>query len=295
MIIGYDFMGYDDGAVFDSKNVVNKFYRLELLNAVFDEINVRTKTDTGCSSEKQEWQFDTKLLAKFQGNLEAGNIQVQGNQIEFIQFKKRKIGDLEWLNVAILPYELDKLVYEYDDKFVEAGEIYEYAILPLAYGGIEGEYVTDDIECKFDHTWLFDKDNNFKLMYNIEYGDIETVMPSNTYEPLGSKYPIVSYNGELDYRRGVIKSLLIADNSTNGKIDVRQEKLLRNNIINFLKNKKPKIIKDSSGNYLLISIIGNPKLVPNNNLSRLLYEINFEFIEIGNVYDENTLIHSGLK
>ena len=296
MIIGLDFFGFNEGAVFNTINSINKFYRLEIQKAIFDEIHIRQRTDVSLDNQKQEWQVDSRLLAKFKNSLEAGNLDLQEQLIELIRFKKRKLGDLGWMNVEDIAYSLEQTVYSHNDKYTEAGEIYEYAITPVAFGGFEGDYVIQEIECEFESTWLLDKLNNYKLMHDLEYGDIETIIPSNVYEPLGSEYPIVSFNGSLKFRRGTITCKLVSDATIdNGDIDVRQEKLTRKTIMNFLTNKKPKILKDGGGNYMLVSIINNPRLKPLNQLGQLIYDVTFDFVEVGNALDDNSLINSGLK
>ena len=295
ILIGLGAFGDEETSVFQSLNIVNNFYRVELTKAIFDEIHLRNRINISYDEAKTDWQLDTILLAKFQNSLAGGNIDLAGELIEFLSIRKRKIDELTWSNVINIPYNPEINIYEYVDKFVEAGEIYEYAILPVAFGGFEGKYILEQIEAKFESTWLFNKNEIYKLIYNLEYGVIDTIVPNSIFEPVGAEYPIVNYNGNLKYKRGNIKCLLVSNNSINGKIDIRQEKLERKQLLNFLTDRKPKILKDAGGNYMMVSIIGSPQLVPNNNLAQRLYEVNFEFIEIGNPYDETTLKQSGLK
>jgi hypothetical protein len=63
----------------------------------------------------------------------------------------------------------------------------------------------------------------------------------------------------------------------------------------FLKNKKPKILRDSAGRYYLISITGNPKEIPNNGLQGSIAEVDFQFVEIGNPYDSKTIDFTTFK
>lgn len=294
-IIGLDAFGDEEMSVFETLNILSDWYRLEVIKGIFDEIHWRNNHNIIPNSAKIEWQLDTIMLAKFQDSLSAGNLDLAGQIIEFIQVKKRKANELQWSNVTYLLFDNTINYYEYIDKFVEAGEIYEYAIIPIAFGGFEGNYVINDIFCQFESTWLFNKNEIYKLMYNLEYGSIDTVVPNHLFEPIGAKYPIVNYNGNLRYKKGNIKCMLIASTTQSNQIDVRQEKLERNQIMNFLVDRKSKILKDSAGNYMMVSIIGQPRLVPNNNLNQKLYDVEFEFVEVGNPYDENSLQKADLK
>lgn len=285
MIIGYSLYGDTDTMVFQTINPIGSIYRMELTDSIIDEVEVRERTDLIYSTDKEEWTYDTLLLAKFQGNLEAGNINLNGMTVEKIMFKKRRVEDLVWQDLVSYSIQDGVNVYQFVDRLVEAGTEYEYAILPIGEGGYEGKYNVERIVAEFEGTYICDKDNVFRLFYNLEYGDIENIISSSVIETF-AQYPVVTY-GNLDYKRGSIQCLILSDSTVdNGDIDLAQEKILRKQIIQFLKNKKPKILKDSSRNYLMIAIIGSPKEIPNNDLAQQIYNISFDWVEIGNPYTD---------
>lgn len=295
MFIDFDFYGYEDGAIYDTTNVVNKITRVELKNSIIDEIHILENTDFVCSPTKGDWQLMTLLKAPFHNDLEGGNIQFSEQIIRYIQIQKRKIEDFNYLNLATFDFDPFQTIYQVEDYFIQADQEYEYTVIPLLADYTEGERVTERFTADFDGTWLFDANKNYRLLYNLDYGSIDHYSPSAVYEPLGSKYPVVTYNADISYKRGSITGLIVADASSDGKISVDEERKLRIALIDFLTNKKPKIIKDAGGNYVLISIIGNPQLAPLNNLNQKLYDLSFEWIEIGDVHDESTLVQTGLK
>lgn len=285
MIIGYDLYGNSNAMVFQTINPIGSIYRIELTDSIIDEVEVRERTDLIYSSTKEEWTYDTLLLAKFQNNLEAGNISLGGMLVEKIMLKKRRVEDLVWQDLISYTIQDGVNVYQFVDRLVEAGTEYEYAILPIGEGNFEGQYNVDRIVAEFEGTYICDKDNIFRLLYNLEYGDIENIISSSVIETF-AQYPVVSY-GNLDYRQGSIQCLLLSDVTVDsGDIDLAQEKMLRKQVMQFLKNKKPKILKDNSGNYLMIAIIGSPKEIPNNDLAQQIYNISFDWVEIGNPYTD---------
>lgn len=291
MFIGVDCFGES----FDVYNVVNNYYRLELSNSIIDETNIRSRTDLDITnSNKTIWQYDNILLALYKDNLEAGNVNLNGIEIEYIKLKKRKIEDLQWQELKNIQLLTGVYLYEYIDKYVESLQDYEYAIQPIGAGGIIGNNIIAQIECKFEGTWLLDKDKQYKLLYNLNVGDYETIIPNTIIETLGGQYPFVFTNGNIKYRKGNIRCSLLSDSTINtGNIDRKQEKFIRKSIMDFLTDKKPKIYKDSSGEFMVISIIGNPVLSPNNNLSQQIYDIGINFVEIANS-DSQSLIDNGL-
>ena len=78
-----------------------------------------------------------------------------------------------------------------------------------------------------------------------------------------------------------------------GNVNKRDEKELRQEVEKFLFDKKPKGFRNSDRRYMAISIVGTPQFTPNNNLIGL-YEISFEYIEIGKLSDMKSLIEFNL-
>lgn len=291
ILIALDFYGDDESATFETTNIVNNFYRIELKSAIIDELFIDETTNNLFNFDREEWSYETVALAKFQGNLEAGNITNNDTPIEYIKFRKRKVDTLLWQDIAIFTFDVLQQIYEYTDRVVQATEEFEYMIIPIT-SSVTGSFVTSRIQCDFESTFLVDKSNSYQLLYNLEYSDIENVLPSTTIETY-SKYPTVVY-GQSEYSKSSIKTLIISDYSISGEIDKRQERLNRENMMRFLNNRKPKILKDGSGRYYLISILGGIRETPNNNLSQSISEINFNWVEIGDAQNETDLKNNGL-
>lgn len=294
MIVGLDCFG-DNSEAFETFNIVNSFKTLELTKMKVDEISIREGIDIPLEDElKFEWQYNQILLCEFKNSLEAGNIGLQGMPIQFIKIKKRKKEDLAWDEVKRIPFNKDAKDYYYVDRYIESLQEYEYAVQPVGYGDVVGNNVYSEITTEFDGTWLMDKDKQYKLMYNLDVGNYETVVPSSIIETLGSQYPYVFINGDVRYRTGSLQCMLISDSTVNkGDIDRKQEKNLREGLMRFLTDGKPKIYKDGSGITMVVMLVGNPNLIPKNNLSQQIYEVSLEFVEMAGM-DSKSLIENGL-
>jgi hypothetical protein len=294
VIVGLDCFG-DNSEAFETFNIVNSFKTLEITKMKVDEISVQEGMDVDITDEsKKEWQFDQILLAEFKNNLEAGNIGLQGMPIQFIKIKKRKKEDLKWNELRHLPFDKNTKNYYYLDYYVSALEEYEYAVQPIGYGDVAGNNIYSEITSDFDGTWLMDKDKQYKLMYNLDIGNYETTIPSTIIETLGGQYPYVFINGDVKYRKGSLKCMLLSDSTLDKcNIDRKQEKNLREGLMKFLTDKKPKIYKDGSGITMVVMLVGSPTLIPRNDLSQQVYEVSLEFIEIADM-DSKSLIENGL-
>lgn len=324
MIIGYDFwadniytytsddetvtitpdVNDNDGVSFDSCSPLsNSLENIVIQNAIYDELEILQNTTevNKDTSKSDSWANNTLLLAKFQGDLSGGSINVGGQPISSIQFLKRKKGETEWQLCKDVSYDKEKEEYIFIDKYIESEQDYEYCIRPTArvYDGSEtyetiiGQNSNPQLfYIKYDNAHLFDNESSYDLIYNFKLGDITTNIDANTTMTLGGQYPFIVY-GASKYKTGNVSCLLVTEESAVGSIDVGKEKELRNNIDKFLSNKKPKILKYEDGTYLLISISNNYTLTPDENLLGS-YSLSFSYTEIGDANDIDTLKKYGL-
>lgn len=296
MIIGYSFF---TGQCFDSNIPSDEIYRIELENSKIDEIKIDKNNLVTYNIEKQNWGLDTILHCSFKDlNFEGGNVTLAGMPIECLRIKKRKVNELSWKKYKDISFDSSKTTYNWSDYFVESLTDYEYAIMPVGSQNVEGQYSINTISCEYEDIYILGTNNEqYHLVANLNMGDIITVSPSTFVEVLGSKYPYEISNGSINYKKGNCKATLISNNTlnSNNQIDRIAEKILRNNLYKFLTNNKPKIFKESEGNYLLVSIPSNSvKLSPINDSSRQIADISFDLYEIDDVEDIISLQNSGL-
>lgn len=290
MVLGMNAFGDTKNDCFHTSVISDKFNRIELKNMELDEIYV--SKDTSVSNLlKQEWDANTVLLGKFENSLECGNISNNNISIEFILIKKRKKSDLTWKDVVKLYFNDENSRCEYIDYLVEANEAYEYALVPMT-SGVMGDFIVSDIICEFEGTFIFDKKNSYQLLCNLEYGEIQNNIPS-TVSTTFSKYPIVIYSGETEYKSGQINGLLLSFESIDSSdINYVIEKKYKDSFFKFLNNKKTKILKDGAGRYYMVAIL-DPVESPVNNLNQAISNVSFTWVECGDANNLNDLYDNG--
>ena len=245
-------------------------------------------------NEKSEWGYETVLLGEFHNTLEAGNVTNGGLQIDYLKIKKRKKDELTWQDVKIFPYNPEVKRYNFEDRLVESYETYEYAIQPIT-SEILGSESIDEVYVEFDGIWVVGAKNEYQIKYNSELSEIRSNISQNIVTTLGSQYPFLIRNGNMNYREFTVSGRLVSkETAKENGINGYEEKKLRRIISSFLADGKPKIVKDNSGNYVLCQVSGTPTLSPLNDLNRDIYDISFDVVEIGDAYDEDTLLQYGL-
>lgn len=291
-LMGYSPWGMEE---FNSSICIDNIYRIECCHCKIDELKIDEDLNVLYNSNKQEWDYNTVLQAKFQDNLEAGNISNKGIPIEFIQFRKREIGTLEWRDIATFKYDTVTKLYQYMDRYVQSTEEYEYAVVPIT-ANVIGKATTARIICDFDDLWLVGKDKQIKLRYDNKQGDYENITQETLIEPIGSQYPIMCI-GSTNYAKTSLEATIISDeqvSSYSGSIqDKRHERIVRDNVLKFLRDNKPKIYKTGSGKFMLVKL-SSVREKPINEVGGVIASISAEMTEIGNPTVQDDLRKSGL-
>ena len=291
MFISLDFFGLDEGAVFKTNIGHVGYNELQITGTVIDEIYVDEDVEIPITTDKPEsWTYSTILNAKFQGNLEAGSLSANGSEIELIKFQKRRWDELEWTDVGEVKYNEDgKAIYELLDKFVANQQVYQYSLLPVTSSVLGSRVLSDEITVDFEGVFLSDKDNNYRLLYDLQFGDINHNTSSSVFETLNSKYPIVVYSN-LDYTDFDVEATFVSASTSNGEterqVDTRMEKTERDNLLRRVKNHKPKIYRDVNGELKLVTVVDNPQEKPMSGVNGIA-KISFKMVEIGSVDTES--------
>lgn len=287
MMIGLDFFGYEDGSIFNTQIAHTDYSSLEIYGGLIDHLYVDKNLNVNNDTDKNElFYYSTVILSSFSGNLEAGSISNYGIEIDRIRFQKRKSDELYWTDVAELEYDSpNKTLYEALDKYIQNDFEYEYSLVPVTDEILGLRVKSKPIVAEYDGYFISDKDNNFQLLFNAEMSPIDHVNPSTVFEPLNSRFPIISY-GNLDYRQSSISAVILSPISYNsGSINIKAEKMNREKIMKFLKSRKPKVFRDQNGEIMLMTITDNPKEDPNNKVAGVA-SVSFSFIEIGEMTSE---------
>lgn len=287
-LIGFDsFNGYYP---FDANVSSYDFTYLEARQAIVDEISA----DLGNKEftvDKGSWQANTVFLATLNSTLEAGNLSMGGSDVDTLRFKKRKKGELQWLLIDEVPYNKDQISYVVRDRLARSNIEYEYAIVPVT-GNVEGEIIQNSIVALHEGLWVVDANNSVNIFCEVEYGTVNHNTNTNVFELLDNRYPIV-VTGELDYTSGSNSGRLLAKESWDKySMDYDAELNLRESVLKFMKNGKPKILKNDKGRYYLI-IANNVKEEP-YDLDNASVTLSFNWTEIGDAEDLETLISCDL-
>lgn len=266
-----------------------------LQNAIFDDLLITQDVTSPFTMDVQtEWDIYTILLAKFNNSLNAGSIEYSSSNIDAIRIKRRKLGEFNWDTI----YEqkvnnISDLVFSGEDNFAMNKTEYEYAWVPVL-GEVEGNYFVQSIESKFKGVFIADVNTIYKFAAGVSYGPSEQVQLVATYNPLGRKYPIYVSNGATNYQTGSLTAKIIGNYENTHVFDRKEMVEQKNNLLEWLTNKRAKVLKDANGNIWLIYITGSPSVTYDTQWGNNMMEVSFQYGEIGDVDNGEDMRNVGL-
>lgn len=299
---------YDISYNFTGLNVGSSYY-----------VTVDVTTTQGMSISTQSSTFtvsiDTPTLgeATVVNNACDGYISVTSSlsdqystNITNILVKRQDVDDVSgnWLTLYSQPVEqASDMDFTFIDFLNQYGKTYKYALVPLltqTQSGVEvevegGYTVSDEVQSIFDGVFISDSTGSQKCKANVGYGNVNMNQSVGSITPIGSQYPIIVTNSNNRYHNGSISGMIVPDdyyyNGNLSRIDMVNK---RNELEQFLTNKRAKIIKDWNSNIWLVMIMDNIDCSFDNNYGMGIVTFNANWLEIGNPTSQQDLQDTGL-
>lgn len=296
MICGYDFC--KDENTLNPTPLSSSDYNFTMLkNGIFSHWYVTNDGEYPYSQEEPTtWDYLTIMNANLNGNLQAGNISLLGDDIEGIKIKRRKVDSYDWITLKYIPVDelFESTTFSFNDYLNQNDTTYEYAFVPII-NGVEENYITNTIASKFEGVFICDSETIYKFYNGVQYGSLERVQKIGVLEPFGSKYPVIVSNGMINYSKSSLKGTILNNDFENSHI-IRRKEIAekRETLLNFFTNKKAKILKDWNGNFWLMIIVDSPSVEFLNNYGMGISNISANWIEIGDPYNQQDLYNTGL-
>lgn len=239
------------GGVFETQlSPVQEVTEINIDRAIFDELSLRDEIYSPIEKQKDHWEYKHRVLARFDGSLEAGNVHNEGMRISHFNVMRREFHETDWLKVGEFPYTTSSLDFI---DYLQPNARLVYAIVPVSANGIEGRYVEIDITSKFSGWWVVNHDNSEPIGFDKTLGsgmdsiDVATVENRKVLETF-SKYPQVYYVGDTQYSTFSLTSLALPRDSE------RTGALHKRIMQDLIENRSPKIVKGDNGQMYVCDI-----------------------------------------
>lgn len=309
-ILGNSFIGGLNSVSYSPSNVGSVDY-IEITNGVYDELLMTKDTEKEINEFYNPiWDFNTVLWTQFNGNTNAGNVDWNTDTVDMLALKVRPLGEYEWSTLLVKDTKtIDDYVIDYNYYMGAKGNQYQFAVVAMLQyseqtysiardiNNPNNNYVTQDFEKMF----LIENDKVYGT--SLTDGNCNTTrnIPSANVELLYHKYPMFVSNTIACYDTGQCVGTFMPINeqgecvspdfSAEGDIArVRYQK----EVMDFITDRKPKILKMPDGRAWLIQITPSPT----DNAKGNLYsnrEISFSWVEIGDLNNESDLYYLGFS
>ena len=274
---------------------IDNITRIELSNGEFDDLRVTKNTTEELGvTIPQEWDFDTILHAKFNGNLSAGNVNWNLDTVSHIIIKRKKIGDFKWITLethkvsTIKDFNIKNI-----DLTARPNYEYQYAAVPII-NGIEGFYFICNVLVKSNSLMLADKDEVWNTHLTDNYLDNKSIVPQQTITTMYDRYPTIVRNTEANYEEITVNAQFFPTDDDGCEIifDDDQKRINYNNAAKlFLRNGKTKILKSIDGNIWLVYVTTPPSDTATDDYRNR--KITFSCTEVGDSELEKDLYDAG--
>lgn len=293
--LGYNFCS--DGNCLDPvPTSIDNITSTQLSNGIFDHWYLTSDTrEPYPTTIPDQWDYTTIMDADFNGNVAAGNVDFTLAQITGFKIKRRVVGTFDWITLVELPVAtLEDLKVSFNDNLNSNYTNYEYALVPML-NEIEGDYITNEVLSQFDGVFICDLETVYKFYAGVEYGDGTRVQKIGVFEPMGRKTPVVVSNALTNYETGNVQGTVLP--SDYGQTGTYQPLALvqeRKELLDFLTNKKAKVLKDWAGNSWLMMVVDTPTITYKTGSGMALANVGFNYVTLGDSNNQTDLYNSGI-
>ena len=294
-LIGYNFCA-DGNALDPTPTDINNITYTKIQNGAFDHFNVSRDTSFDYSSIiPTDWDTNTLMNANFAGNVSAGNVAQVATGVTSVRVKRRIKGTFDWITIREIPISKpEDMSFVITDNLNAYNVEYEYAYVPVMED-VEGSYIIESILSKFEGVFICDIDTVFKFYAGVEYDTNDAIQQVGVFQPFNRKYPIVVSNSIMQYQTGSIGGWVLPEDYEDTHVFDRSKIVKEKEVLlNFLMNKKPKIIKDMNGNNWLVYFTSNPSVTYDNNYGQGMLKVSAKWTEVGDPNDKTDLYENGL-
>lgn len=276
------------------------------------------------------WSLETEFYANFNGDLEAGPLSFYGKEIDGMAIRRSSNRDnfSNWEDIKVVE-NIQNVVdqnneYSFKDRMIESGIWYMYAIQPMS--GIERGSLFKSVKRAviYDSAFLLGENGRqLNLKYDTTISSFKRTIKETRVETIGSKYPFVTRNANVDYKEFPISGLIthfmdeseefapranmfVDDEYSEQSFDLSPdyealyrayglnnynnttlEREFRNKVYDFLMDGKPKLFKSPKEGNILVRLL-DVNLTPKQEVNGgMIYNFSCTAVEIDSATIEN--------
>lgn len=275
---------------------------IRIHNGVYDAFACSSGEVVDSSKLSEDWgRLYFKCL--FNGNLDAGNIDFDVGDIQYLKIKRRRVRDTTWIDLwTILPNQTEYVDYENGlwnytrmDYTVASNVEYEYGLTAVS-GNSEGNSYSNSVLAEFRGLFLVGREGSDDIVNGTDL-DVKITTkqnrPTNVVNTLNTRYPFVIHNSQNRYKSGTLSALYLSKGQGEEEFSTENTWARRADIEDFLSDGLPKIIKYEDGRIYLVAV-SSSEITETEDGHREKVSVSFDWAEIGDANDGDDLYNAGL-
>lgn len=262
------------------------YFRLMQRRSVSPEINASLEA----TLQADEGYINLKIIDKIDAVISGAFLISRASSLNGYAWEELKRFDLQ----SMVP---DK--WSFLDCTVEQGATYKYSLQQYNSNGIYSDrIISNSVSVDFEDMFLFDGERQLNIRFNPKVSSYKIDKSEAKQDTMGSKYPFISRNGNIDYKEFSISGLIsykmddvelfmtkkelglgeIIDTNLTSE-NITAERLFKNKVLEWLNDGKPKVFRSpAEGNYIVRLM--NVSFSPTDSLSRMLHTFSCNAYEI---------------
>lgn len=282
-----------ENVVLDIENIF-PITNTKISNGIFDNIDVTKDTSISYTVTFPDWTYYTILNCDFNNNINGGNTNIMLSQLDALKIRRREKGTFNWVTLKDIPIlSIGDLNITYQDSFLPSHKTFQWALVPILNGAIEGEYIVGELGTRFDGIFISNREKIFKLYNSVIFGNTIANKNIGTLQPIGSRYPVFINNSIVNYQTGDITGTLLGYNFEQtrsiNRVDIVKQ---TQDFIDFLNDGSAKIITDWNGNIKMVRINPSPTITYNSSYGNGITQVTFNWTEQGQYDNQSDLYYN---
>ena len=222
------------------------------------------------------WSNDTYLLANFNNNLDAGNIENLSGSVEgwSLYRKADAIEALEFL----ASFTTENINY-YDFSVIN-NQYYKYYLFAKSGTSLSSAITSNEITSDYYGWFLIDLENRRAYHFDINFdGGNKTYIENHTEHKTNNKTNSFT-RGRQFFIEGSVSAIISKDNLRK---DLQYTNADLLSLSEFISSERPKLLKSRRGEIFNVFTYGYSESLLNPALGENIYTSNFSFREVGDL------------
>lgn len=274
---------------------------LYLTQGEYDTIYINSDvSDLNGKEIPSEWLENTIFWAKFDESLQAGQSDLEFDNISYLIVQRKEENETEYNVINVVPAKdyIANNKITLIDRLVKCYKSYDYQVVPIMYDGTESTTLkavyTTDKKLKWDGYFIYDGETEYFCDFGTQQIDYTRNNPAQIQTTMNTDYPYVIKSGNNKHDTVTVSATdFKVDCSQEWDLDLEGSGEYRRKYDDFLTNSNPKLFRDDQGNMRICAVYDG--ISHSKQGHKFNVDTSYSLCEIGNADNSEDLYIYGFS